>query len=268
MFRNESQPPCPLEIVPPSPRDEALPLVCLSENGAGEGQPRERLTAAASGTADDTQVAGEIPATFVPAKSDSPQLLPPWQQALLWLKSFRKTILFPKQPQADARGQQRQKLREMGTYLQGIRQAQGLSLEAVAASTLIPLRLLRAIEVGDLDALPEPIYIRGFLKQFADALALDGSDFARAFPTASEIKEAQVRRRVLHLPSLQVRPFHLYLFYLALVIVSVQLISYVLKQQLREVNAPPTPPSLPQQPAQKSAAPPAGKPVPAKPADN
>ena len=128
----------------------------------------------------------------------------------------------------------------MGTYLQEVRRQAGLSLENVASITLIPLRLLRAIEAGDLDALPEPIYIRGFLKQFADALGLPGSEFARTFPTASEIKAAQRPRRVFHLPSLQIRPVHLYFLYIALVVLSVQGISYALKQQIQEVNAPPT----------------------------
>jgi cytoskeletal protein RodZ len=232
------------------------------------------LTAAASEAAGVSQMAGERTEITNPTEAKAPQLLP-LRRARLWLKSFRRAMLFPKQPQADARGQQRQKLREMGTYLQEIRHERGLSLEAVASSTLIPLRLLRAIEVGDLDALPEPIYIRGFLKQFADALALDGSDFARTFPTASEIKAAQVRHRVLYLPSFQVRPLHLYFFYLLLVFLSVQGISYVLKQQMREISAPPTPlplPSLtapPPQPAQKLVQPPpAGEPVPEKPVNN
>lgn len=206
-----------------------------------ERQLPEILTVNAPET--DTESQGEE-ASIEPVKSTGSKTfsLASLRQRLLWLKSFGAAIKFPKPPQADARGQQRQKLRELGIYLQEVRHEAGLSLEAVASLTLIPLRLLRAIEAGDLDALPEPIYIRGFLKQFADALGLPGTELARTFPTVSEIKAAQVRRRVFHLPSLHLRPIHLYFLYLVLVFLSVQGISYAIKQQIQEVDAPPSSP--------------------------
>jgi hypothetical protein len=264
MFRKKTQLHCPPEIVSPSPLGETSPLPGVSGEEKGKrgdkDEPPERLTVQDAETAWLSQQ-GE--ASIKSLKTTGMKILyrSSLRRARLWLKSCSTALMFPKPPQGDAKGQQRQKLREMGTYLQEVRRKAGLSLETVASITLIPLRLLRAIEAGDLDALPEPIYIRGFLKQFADALGLPGGEFARSFPTTSEIKAAQKRRRVFSLPSLQLRPLHLYFLYLVLVALSVQGISYALKQQIQEMSAPPTPllPSpptvAPSQPAKKSVPP-------------
>jgi cytoskeletal protein RodZ len=51
----------------------------------------------------------------------------------------------------------------LGAYLQQLRQKQRISLETVAKKTLIPVRLLAALEIGNTKQLPEPVYIQGFI---------------------------------------------------------------------------------------------------------
>ncbi len=148
------------------------------------------------------------------------------------------------------------KLKELGECLHKIRTEQGRSIEAVANKTRIQARLLRAIEEGNLEVLPEPVYIRGLIRQFADALGLNGTEFASAFPTAFPTEDSRSRQVKSHfrwrLPSLQLRPLHLYLLYILLVIVSVQGLSNLLKHSALEASRLTTEqPSPASQPAQK-----------------
>ena len=46
--------------------------------------------------------------------------------------------------------------------------------------------MLQAIEQGKLDDLPEPVYIKGLIRQFADALGFNGVDFASSFPIGDQ----------------------------------------------------------------------------------
>lgn len=109
-----------------------------------------------------------------------------------------------------------QKLSELGARLRAAREAQDIPLEQVAAQTKIQQRLLRAIEQGQMDQLPEPVYVQGFIKRFAEALGLDGTELSLEFPTGIAPKFNGSSWRTL--PAAQLRPLHLYLFYIALII--------------------------------------------------
>ncbi|NEQ16490.1 MAG: hypothetical protein F6K44_22980 [Moorea sp. SIO3E2] len=115
--------------------------------------------------------------------------------------------------------QQQKKLAEMGSYLCQLRTQQSKSIGEIATCTRINARFLRAIEQGKLDQLPEAVYVQGFIKHFADALGLDGDEFAKAFPTGVTVQRSTLSWGNSWIP--QLRPFHLYLFYIGLVIGSV-----------------------------------------------
>lgn len=61
----------------------------------------------------------------------------------------------------------------VGHQLREAREAKGLSLEDVAASTRIPTRHLISLEEGAWDKLPAPTYAVGFAKNYAGAIGLD-----------------------------------------------------------------------------------------------
>ncbi|NEO32136.1 MAG: helix-turn-helix domain-containing protein [Symploca sp. SIO3C6] len=124
--------------------------------------------------------------------------------------------------------EQANKLEELGSYLRQCRTQQSLSLEEVTALTRIPARLLHAIEEGRLEDLPEPVYIQGFIKIFAEALGLNGAELASAFPTGItlEYKKNSWRR----LPAAQLRPLHLYLIYIFVVICAVSGLSLLVRR--------------------------------------
>lgn len=120
--------------------------------------------------------------------------------------------------------EQVERLMQIGAYLRHIREEHGFSHEEVAARTLIQARLLKAIEEGKLHQLPEPVYVQGFIRRYADALGLDGSEFAEAFPAE---KSLHLESSWKDSPAAQLRPLHLYLAYIALIVASVSLLSYI-----------------------------------------
>jgi cytoskeletal protein RodZ len=146
-----------------------------------------------------------------------------------WLRRKKDT-----QPTPSIEQQQIEKLTEMGGQLLATRQEKGLSLDDMVVLTKIPRRLLLAIEEGNLNNLPEPIYIQGLVRQFADALDFNGVEFASAFPVGSNrvsLKPAWKNAQVGHL-----RPLHLYLLYVGLIVCSVSGLSNLLNNATLQAN--------------------------------
>lgn len=120
--------------------------------------------------------------------------------------------------------EQVERLMQIGAYLRHVREESGLSLEDVAARTLIQSRSIKAIEEGKLHQLPEPVYVQGFIRRYAEAMGLDGSEFAEAFPAE---KSLHIDVSWKDLPAAQLRPLHLYIAYILLIMASVSLLSYI-----------------------------------------
>ena len=122
------------------------------------------------------------------------------------------------------------KLKEIGINLASVRLSKGISLAEVASKTLISQRLLKAIEAGNLEELPEPVYIQALINKFADAI--DAPELKLNFQptvtghnntasTSSSKKKNQIIERK-HPIDLQLRSLHLYLLYIFLVGISVK----------------------------------------------
>jgi hypothetical protein len=79
---------------------------------------------------------------------------------------------------------QQASLQAIGAYLQKTRQEQSLSLQEIHQKTFIQRYVLKAIETGDLSTLPEPFYVRAFIRKYAIALGLEGAEIAARFPDA------------------------------------------------------------------------------------
>lgn len=124
--------------------------------------------------------------------------------------------------------EQVQSLLEIGDYLQRVRMDQGLTLAEVATETLIQVRLLKAIEAGKLRELPEPVYIQGFIRRYADFLGLDGAQVAAHFPI--ELDKRAVYPSWQSSPAAQLRPIHLYTAYILLITAAVSGLSYLMNR--------------------------------------
>lgn len=72
-------------------------------------------------------------------------------------------------------------VQSVGERLRAAREAQGLTLDEIAASTRIPRRHLQTIEEGRYDGLPAPTYSAGFIKSWARRLGLNGQVLADEF---------------------------------------------------------------------------------------
>lgn len=131
------------------------------------------------------------------------------------------------QPVQSKEQQRAEKLVEIGATLRLQRLEKQLSFEQLEAQTRIRQRHLQAIEAGKLDQLPEPIYIQGFIKQYAEALGLDGTELASTFP----VRESQPNiKPVTRMPAAQLQTNHLYLLYVLLIVGAVSTLSHMLSR--------------------------------------
>lgn len=64
-------------------------------------------------------------------------------------------------------------MKKLGEILKGSRESQNLTLEKVASELLLKKEYIEALETGDWQALPEPGFVRGFIKSYAQLLGLD-----------------------------------------------------------------------------------------------
>jgi cytoskeletal protein RodZ len=135
--------------------------------------------------------------------------------------------------------QRAEKLAEIGGQLWASRQEQGLSLEELVVLTRIPKRLLQAIEEGKLEELPEPVYIQGLIRQFADALGFNGVELSSTFPIVYQ--QVNPKPAWTTKPIKQLRPLHLYVLYIFVIVCSVSGLSQLLNDSALQASTTPKP---------------------------
>ncbi|MCT7951838.1 helix-turn-helix domain-containing protein [Ancylothrix sp. C2] len=110
-----------------------------------------------------------------------------------------------------------ERLRQIGQELRTRRQAKFLSLQQLHWHTLVPLPHLESLENGQIERLPEDIYVRGFVRRLGDALGLNGTQLAASIPTPDSAKSVVPSWQQAE-PStgFNLRTGHLYVGYAAL----------------------------------------------------
>lgn len=73
-------------------------------------------------------------------------------------------------------------MNELGEWLRYARETRGLTLEDAERDTRISRRYLYALESGELDLIPAPVYARGFLRSYAQYLGLDPQEAMARYP--------------------------------------------------------------------------------------
>lgn len=129
-----------------------------------------------------------------------------------------------------ANEQQAVKLADLGERLSQSRRQLDISLEDVAERTHIQTRLLRAIEEGRLKDLPESVYIQSFIRQYANAIGLNGLYFSSEFAQSGIPEQHRTPWRLKFPMFGQLQSVHLYFGYLVLLGISVQGVSALLSQ--------------------------------------
>jgi cytoskeletal protein RodZ len=114
---------------------------------------------------------------------------------------------------------QSEKLAEIGAQFKRVREDKELSIPHLTATTLISERYLRAIEDGQMESLPEPVYVRGFIRKYGDALGV--GDLSEDFPLNSILPEQKWAGSA----AAELRPFHLYALYVGVIAGAVSLLA-------------------------------------------
>lgn len=80
-----------------------------------------------------------------------------------------------------------------GADLRHAREQRGLSLDELSRRTKISLKILESLEANQLDKLPEPIFVRGFLRAYAREVGLNPEEtvqrYLTQFPPRGEAAE-------------------------------------------------------------------------------
>ncbi len=61
----------------------------------------------------------------------------------------------------------------VGEQLRAAREARELTIEQVAQATKLKLTQIEALETGDYSAFPAPVYVRGSIRNYAEAVKID-----------------------------------------------------------------------------------------------
>lgn len=77
---------------------------------------------------------------------------------------------------------------ECGAQLKALREQKGLSLRDIEKGTSIRLSYLKAIEEGQIEDAITPIYVHGFVRQYAQFLQMDMEQLASQYPEIFQAK--------------------------------------------------------------------------------
>lgn len=80
-------------------------------------------------------------------------------------------------------------LKEVSTKLKQAREEKSIPIEDIASKTLIRNVFLKALDEQRFEELPEPAYVQGFIRHYANAVGLDGNDVASDFSTIFQLLE-------------------------------------------------------------------------------
>jgi len=76
----------------------------------------------------------------------------------------------------------------LGEQLKNLRSESRITLHEVSRETKIPLKYLEKIEEGKYDLLPPDVYVRGFLKGYAEYLGIDSKKIISLYQREKDIK--------------------------------------------------------------------------------
>ena len=113
-------------------------------------------------------------------------------------------------------------LRKLGQEFQEVRLSKDISLDQLHHQTLVPLYHLQALEAGDIDKLPEEIYVRGFVRRIGSALGWDGDRLTDALPPLEPMQSATPSwQQPQSSGGLSLGSAHLYLGYIVTIAIAV-----------------------------------------------
>ncbi|WP_413164572.1 helix-turn-helix domain-containing protein [Capilliphycus salinus ALCB114379] len=159
-----------------------------------------------------------------------------------WTEMPKKPRKRPSKAELAAQATQKREasLRQVGQELRQAREALSLSLTQLHRQTMIPLSHLRALETGQIDQLPEDVYLRGFICRLGNALGLNGTAMAASIPTPDPLQHLVPTWSKAEVDSnFYLNSVHLYLGYAAILAGSLGGIAWLSQQSAPETTIPP-----------------------------
>lgn len=87
-------------------------------------------------------------------------------------------------------------MEDLGRSLREARESKDITLKEASQVTKIGIRFLKALENNEYEIFPSHIYLRSFVKNYANFLGLDGDKLAREFkPSSAEVRSISPPRR-------------------------------------------------------------------------
>ena len=127
-----------------------------------------------------------------------------------------------------------------GQYLQSIRTEKRISLETVSEETRIQLETLQQIEEEDHNNLPDEVFVKGFLRAYANAIGADGDEVIRRYN-----RRLTVHRKVVHSEAALLRSGRKFWTKLLLVLAALALLIVISILALSLGRQQPPPPPAP-----------------------
>ncbi|NJL00368.1 MAG: hypothetical protein HC910_07255 [Spirulinaceae cyanobacterium SM2_1_0] len=124
---------------------------------------------------------------------------------------------------------------EIGATLRQAREAQGMSIGQLYSKTLVQVFYIKALEAGQVEQLPEDIYLRGFIRRLGNALGLDGAALAKSLP--KQVNDSPIpswyspEMKYAHKSIGGVTPLHMYAGYTAAMATAIGGLGFVTSQQ-------------------------------------
>lgn len=243
-----------IPIIEPSANMNAISVEVTSPKSP-QSSPETTVTpSAAPSTAETVQTAVATPVGVVgynqttnPATESEPvfneedlEALSSKQEQEVPKRKSKRERLTASQIAAQMYEKRKAYLQEIGEELRKAREYYSLSLQQMHYLTLVPISHLEALEQGDIDQLPEDIYIRGFIYRVANALGLEGAKLAASLPSLDGNPQLEQSWSKAELDSgFYLNSVHLYLGYAALLAGSMGGVAWLSQQNVPEMTLPP-----------------------------
>jgi len=140
-------------------------------------------------------------------------------------------------------------LETIGQKLKAAREAQGLTLRQIYERTKIPINHLQSIDTGMPEDLPEPVYVSGFIKLYAECIGLDGQVLAAEYRRDDQngngkssktavAQQVYITPEYLKHAKIDNRPptYKLWPFYVVLMVILMVVLSWYSTQQINTAN--------------------------------
>ncbi len=89
-----------------------------------------------------------------------------------------------------------QQLTSFGLYLQTARLEKKMSIESLSADTRIRVEVLKQLEAEDHEHLPNEVFVRGFIRSYAQAVGADAAEALERYRASRELRSIKTDRKL------------------------------------------------------------------------